>query len=194
MKLEYGHYDTAGLSVVDTAKGEGSIVFPANVNPFKVHSAECFRNASNKVIVSLKDENSTLYTFEEWQSLLANAFLQQAHENKIEEMLNNAMDAMAEFLEKEKYEPLPVKKLDRKLIRNCSWGYSCKKTWDSLSVTDFEKVRFCTDCNNNVIKCITKEDLLKNIELNHCVCFPSDLISDISEERRDNLDFDGIPF
>ena len=41
--------------------------------------------------------------------------------------------------------------------------------WRNLKKTEDSKVRFCDECNKNVYRCRTDEDIDKHIELNHCI-------------------------
>ena len=66
---------------------------------------------------------------------------------------------------------------DKNFIRNCSWGYSCDAVWENLSKTDNEGVKFCDNCQREVHNSTSHEELAKNISLNRCVRFTSDLIS-----------------
>jgi hypothetical protein len=61
-------------------------------------------------------------------------------------------------------------------IRNCSWGYKCEKTWDSLIATDQSNIRFCDACSEEVYLCNTKRELTDSVLLNRCVAFPSRLL------------------
>ena len=38
-------------------------------------------------------------------------------------------------------------------LRNCTWGFKCDKTWDSLSSTNDVNVRFCGKCQKEVHRC-----------------------------------------
>lgn len=223
MKIEFGPYNTGTINVIKGhLDGDGVLVYPSAINPFREWEAECFRNNSNQVVISYV-EHSNLYSATEWQELLADRSLQIANETQMDLVLDDAKASLKMFLENElenrgietgkiNFSPnaktplsnnytkpqidLPLnepnREADTNRIRNCSWGFSCTQTWRSLSETDFERVRFCTDCDRRVIKCLTKEHLLKHIEANNCVCFPKGLISDGSVEGVDY--FEGIPF
>lgn len=67
--------------------------------------------------------------------------------------------------------------MTRTFIRNCAWGYSCDKKWDALRETDDKKVKFCDACEREVHMSLTPEELAKNVSLNRCVSFKSDIIS-----------------
>ena len=56
-------------------------------------------------------------------------------------------------------------------IDNCEYefGYKCPLEWKHLKKTKDLKVRFCDECNKNVYRCRTDEDIDKHIQLNHCV-------------------------
>tara|TARA_Y100000996_G_C22067554_1_gene455963 strand:+ start:157 stop:420 length:264 start_codon:yes stop_codon:yes gene_type:complete len=56
-------------------------------------------------------------------------------------------------------------------IENCEYTfeYKCPLEWKNLRKTKDSKVRFCGECDKNVYRCKTDEDIDKHIELNHCV-------------------------
>jgi hypothetical protein len=63
-------------------------------------------------------------------------------------------------------------KKENHLIRNCSWKFKCKKTWDSLLETkeySYQKIRYCPDCKENVHLVTSESSLLLAIEHNYCV-------------------------
>ncbi len=64
------------------------------------------------------------------------------------------------------------------LIRNCSWKFKCGRTWDSLSQAKpyvFGKIRYCSDCNENVRLVESQSELFMAIEFNQCVAIPFDI-------------------
>ncbi len=64
------------------------------------------------------------------------------------------------------------------LIRNCSWKFKCSRTWDSLSQAKpyvFGKIRYCSDCNENVRLVESQSELFMAIELNQCVAIPFEI-------------------
>ena len=64
------------------------------------------------------------------------------------------------------------------LIRNCSWKFQCKRSWDSLSQAKpyvFEKIRYCSDCKENVRLVGSESELFMAIEFNQCVAIPFDI-------------------
>ena len=64
------------------------------------------------------------------------------------------------------------------LVRNCSWKFKCKRTWDSLSQAKpyvFEKIRYCPDCKENVRLVESESELFMAIEFNQCVAIPFDI-------------------
>lgn len=64
------------------------------------------------------------------------------------------------------------------LIRNCSWKFQCKRTWDSLSRDKryvFDKVRYCSDCKENVHLIESESQLFMAIEFDHCVAIPFEI-------------------
>ena len=56
-------------------------------------------------------------------------------------------------------------------IENCDYTfeYKCPLEWKNLKKTKDSKVRFCGECDKNVYRCTTDEDIDKHIELNHCI-------------------------
>ena len=56
-------------------------------------------------------------------------------------------------------------------IDNCEYQfeYKCPLEWKNLKKTKDSKVRFCNECNKNVYRCKTGEDIDNHIQLNHCV-------------------------
>jgi len=56
-------------------------------------------------------------------------------------------------------------------IENCEYSveYECPLEWKNLKKTKDSKVRFCGECNKEVYRCRTEEDLDKHIDLNHCI-------------------------
>ena len=56
-------------------------------------------------------------------------------------------------------------------IDNCEYTfeYKCPLEWKNLKKTKDSKVRFCGECDKNVYRCTTNEDIDKHIELNHCI-------------------------
>lgn len=65
--------------------------------------------------------------------------------------------------------------MTKEYIRNCSWGYSCEQFWEVLDDTQDPQIKFCNDCQKEVHRCETKEELVNNIAMNRCVNFPSTL-------------------
>ena len=64
------------------------------------------------------------------------------------------------------------------LVRNCSWKFKCKRTWDSLSQAKpyvFEKIRYCSDYKENVRLIGSESELFMAIEFNQCVAIPFDI-------------------
>lgn len=73
------------------------------------------------------------------------------------------------------------------MIRNCSWGYSCKASWSDLMKTADENIRFCENCEREVHSCDNREDLLFSISLNRCVNFSSSLLDSNFDESNNRL-------
>ncbi len=64
------------------------------------------------------------------------------------------------------------------LIRNCSWKFKCSRTWDSLSQAKpyvFGKIRYCSDCKENVRLVESQSELFMAIEFNQCVAIPFEI-------------------
>ncbi len=64
------------------------------------------------------------------------------------------------------------------LIRNCSWKFKCSRTWDSLFQAKpfvFGKIRYCSDCKENVRLVESQSELFMAIEFNQCVAIPFDI-------------------
>jgi hypothetical protein len=54
-------------------------------------------------------------------------------------------------------------------IRNCIWGFKCQETWESLSETDDDDVRFCSKCQKEVFHCTDDDSLVNSIARNRCI-------------------------
>jgi len=57
-------------------------------------------------------------------------------------------------------------------IRNCVFGFKCNADWTAMKLikeTPDTMIRHCADCNKEVYQVSTKDQLVKAIELNHCV-------------------------
>jgi hypothetical protein len=54
-------------------------------------------------------------------------------------------------------------------IRNCVFAYQCTRTWDSLRKTANGGIRFCGDCQREVLLCADPWALSEAIALNRCV-------------------------
>ena len=64
------------------------------------------------------------------------------------------------------------------LIRNCSWKFQCKRSWESLSKAKpyvFSKIRYCSDCKENVRLVGSESELFMAIEFNQCVAIPFEI-------------------
>ena len=58
-------------------------------------------------------------------------------------------------------------------IRNCVFGFECKKKWDELRQTQVQGIRFCVSCGKNVYEIHDKDALLEAIQLNRCIAINS---------------------
>ena len=56
-------------------------------------------------------------------------------------------------------------------IDNCEYTfeYKCPLEWKNLKKTKDSKVRFCGECDKNVYRCKTDQEIDKHIGLNHCI-------------------------
>jgi Zn finger protein HypA/HybF involved in hydrogenase expression len=69
-------------------------------------------------------------------------------------------------------------KKENYLIRNCSWKFKCKKTWDSLLETkeySYQKIRYCPDCKEDVHLVTSEKELFIKIEHDRCVAIPFEI-------------------
>ena len=66
-------------------------------------------------------------------------------------------------------------------IDNCEYTfeYKCPLEWKNLNKTKNSKVRFCDECNKNVYRCRTDEDIDKHIQLNHCIAITDNNIREM---------------
>lgn len=55
----------------------------------------------------------------------------------------------------------------------CVMEYVCPKTWESLTVTNRDDVRFCNHCSKKVYLCASQEEVDSAAELRKCVAFDS---------------------
>lgn len=58
-------------------------------------------------------------------------------------------------------------------LRNCEFAFQCNAEWDKLSETGQDSVRFCNECEKEVHRCETDDQLLRAIRSNLCVAIPS---------------------
>lgn len=68
-------------------------------------------------------------------------------------------------------------------LRNCEFAFQCNAQWDKLAKTDQDSVRFCNECEKEVHRCETDEELLRAIRSNLCVAIPSPYPSDKPARR-----------
>lgn len=54
-------------------------------------------------------------------------------------------------------------------IRNCRFAYRCGKNWSNLATTENPDIRYCGDCQREVVFCHTDAELASSIALNRCV-------------------------
>lgn len=58
------------------------------------------------------------------------------------------------------------------LIRNCRIGYKCDRDWDDLIDRGLKNSRYCSDCKQEVIRCVTVKQLKNALAMNSCVAIP----------------------
>ena len=63
-------------------------------------------------------------------------------------------------------------------IKNCQIKYRCKKTWDTLTVTNDSTVRYCNDCDRGVHYCNNPEELLHAMKNDWCVAIEVENLND----------------
>jgi len=56
-----------------------------------------------------------------------------------------------------------------KLIKNCKFKTKCDQSWNEMSLTDDEDVRFCKQCQKQVHLCLSDYELETAIDNNWCV-------------------------
>jgi hypothetical protein len=54
-------------------------------------------------------------------------------------------------------------------LRNCEFAYQCEAKWEKLGETDDQAIRFCDQCQKEVHRCVTDDELLRAIRSNLCV-------------------------
>jgi hypothetical protein len=54
-------------------------------------------------------------------------------------------------------------------IRNCEFTFKCPKVWDALAPTPDPSIRFCGECQRQVVFCRTATELKRAIIDNECV-------------------------
>jgi len=62
------------------------------------------------------------------------------------------------------------------LIRNCRFSYRCTQHWDSLTVTEDPRTRFCGECQRRVVLCERDQELREGLLRNDCVAIPAALL------------------
>lgn len=77
--------------------------------------------------------------------------------------------------------------MSRTVIRNCSWGYKCQMTWESLTETSSESIRFCNECEREVHRCDSTVELIESVALNRCVNFELSLLEEIKVNRNSSF-------
>ena len=54
-------------------------------------------------------------------------------------------------------------------VRNCKVAFKCPQFWSELQETEDSEIRHCKDCNKNVYRCTTDEDIADAIKRDRCV-------------------------
>ena len=54
-------------------------------------------------------------------------------------------------------------------IRNCKFAYRCNQRWENLTITEDNNIRFCHDCEKEVHRCLTDDELVRSVRLNRCI-------------------------
>jgi hypothetical protein len=65
-------------------------------------------------------------------------------------------------------------------IRNCIYGFKCDQSWDEMTLTKKENVRFCGNCEKEVFFVEKKGQLLKAIQLNRCVAIDTSISNGVN--------------
>ena len=78
----------------------------------------------------------------------------------------------------------------RIFIENCEYSveYECPIEWKKLDKTDSSTVRFCNECNKNVYRCKTADEMDEHINLNHCIA-----INEVREQVMGMIDMPSTP-
>jgi hypothetical protein len=58
---------------------------------------------------------------------------------------------------------------DQPLIRNCRFAFRCHGRWDLLEQTHDLRIRYCHECAQDVVLCLSDGELTAALEANHCV-------------------------
>ncbi len=75
-------------------------------------------------------------------------------------------------------------------IRNCKFAFKCEKRWNDLKVVSGKDkdIRFCGDCEQNVYRCRTDDQLKTALKENRCIAVRIE-----SKSSREYVDFVGVP-
>jgi hypothetical protein len=69
-------------------------------------------------------------------------------------------------------------------LRNCEFAFKCDAKWDDLDVTGEDKIRFCNECEKQVHRCDTDDELVGAIKSNLCVAIQAPYSPQQQEPRR----------
>ena len=61
------------------------------------------------------------------------------------------------------------------VIRRKLTKTNCYQTWDKLTITNNESIRFCQDCNKNVYLAQTEAEVIKRAKLGQCIALIREL-------------------
>lgn len=53
----------------------------------------------------------------------------------------------------------------------CELDFNCPMSWDQLEKTEFDQIRHCTSCKEDVTFCHTEEQVMKLAMRGECVAF-----------------------
>ena len=67
------------------------------------------------------------------------------------------------------------------LIRNCRIGYKCERNWGDLVDRGLKNSRYCGDCKQEVVRCVTVKQLKNALAMNSCVAIPVEALGEIPE-------------
>jgi hypothetical protein len=66
-------------------------------------------------------------------------------------------------------------------LRNCSIGFKCSQTWESLEEIGVKSVRHCKDCSREVVRCDTVSQLKSALSVNACIAVKAKIFESKSD-------------